>query len=255
MRGMFLLLALGMGLLLGGTTAAATETQDATDFDGVYEITYDQVAFNIHLCVNGHCAAIVVPASGNMPTEDEVDDLRDELQAECGANLEAWVCDWLVDPVVELIAAWVVTVSNQLPETAEVVVDPDPFMFLWWSTGLHPGVLETTSEQFDPVTLQPTGATLEDSINATFDNNDGYNNGNFLSIGLGLNYPMTGDNIICLPVAAATILGNIDRDDSMAMQGAFAGDIELVCLISDGNQLALFNLGVAEAATFSGEQQ
>ncbi len=235
--------------------AVAVETEPAEDFDGTYDITYPSVGFNLHLCVNGQCAAVVVPAFGDQVTQQHVDDLQVAVEDACYDGLDPWICDWLVDPVVDAIVLWAVAVANQLPETAEITVDPDPIMFLWWSTGLHGSTWDLTSEVQDPVTLAFTGEIREGSFGALMDNNDNANNGNFLAVGLAIGQGFAGNGIACLPAGAAVLGANSDRDAAFLMEGAFAVDVELACLVTDGVNLALVNLGLAEAATFEGVKQ
>jgi hypothetical protein len=244
-----------LAVLLTALSASAAETQPAEDFDGSYAITYPSVGFNLHLCVNGQCAYVNVPAVGDQVTPADVDELHLAVSDACYDGLDAWICDWLVDPVVDAIVTWAVAVANQLPETAEVTVDPDPIMFLWWSTGLHDSAWHVTSAVQDPVTLAFTGEVLEDDFNALLDNNDNDNNGNVLAVGLAIGQGFAGNGIACLPAGAAVIAANADRDASFALEGGYVADVELACLITDGQHLALVNLGVMEAAAFEGERQ
>ncbi len=232
--------------------AGAVEVDPATDFDGTYDIVYGDMGFNLHLCLNGQCLYVNLAAVGNMVTEEDVDALREELYDGCVQASPVWFCDAAVDPAVDLVVGYIVLVANLMPETAEIAVDPDPIMFLWWSTGLHGVDVYTESVQYAPDTLQPTGEVLEGWFGALLDNNAGANNGNFASLGLGIGQPGAGQGIACIPAAAALLTGNIDRDDDFAMAGGYAADVELVCLVSDGVHIGLVNLGLAEAGEFTG---
>lgn len=236
------------------TSASAVETQPATDFDGVYDIAYTAVGFNLHLCVNGHCLAAVVPSVGDQLTQADVDNLHGELEDACYDAIDPAVCDWLVDYAAQAITWWLVAVANQLPETAEITVDPNPIMFLWWNTGLHGSTWDLTSEVQDPITLDLTGEVYESWFGAMLDNNDGDVNGNFLAVGLAFGGIGVGNGIACIPAGAAALGANVDRDAAYDMEGAFAVDVELVCLLTDGVHWAVANLGVAEAATFEGSR-
>ena len=236
------------------TSATAVETQPATDFDGVYDITYSAVGFNLHLCVNGQCLEVGIPAVGDQPTPADVDNLYDELENSCYAAIDPGVCDWMVPYAHQVIVWWVVAVANQLPETAEITVDPNPIMFFWWNTGLHGSTWDLTSEVQDPITLDLTGEVYESWFGAMLDNNDGDNNGNFYAVGLAFGGIGVGNGIACIPAAAAALASNVDRDDAYAMEGAFAVDVELVCLLTDGVHWAVVNAGVAEMAAFEGSR-
>ena len=254
MRTLFTLL-LTVGLFTCLRPAGAVEIDPATDFDGTYDIVYGDMGFNLHLCVNGECLYVNLAAVGNMITEEDVDDLREELYDSCIQISPQWFCDAAVDPAVDLVVGYVVLVANSVPESAEIAVDPDPIMFLWWSTGLHRADVYTESVQYSPETLEPTGEVLEGSFGTLLDNNAGANNGNFVSIGLGIGQPGAVEGIACIPAAAAVLAGNMDREDDFAMAGAYAADVELVCLISDGVHFGLLNLGLAEVGEFSGTRQ
>jgi len=236
---------------LGGP-AGAVESEEATDFDGAYQITYTGVGFELYLCINGQCLELFVPAAGNEVTQADVDALRLELETLCDANIDPAVCDWIVDPVVSAVVWWVVLVANQLPETAVVTVDPNPIMFLWWSTGLHGSDWGIYSDVQDPITLAYTGETYEGWFGAMLDNNDGVNNGNFYAVGLAVGAPFGGGGIACIPAGAAGFATNSDRDADFALDGGFAVDVGIACLITDGIHLAVVNLGVSEAALFEG---
>ena len=249
-------LLLVIGLIVTIRPAAAVEVEPATDFDGVYDIVYGDMGFNVHVCLNGECIWVNVAAVGNMITQGDVDDLREQLYDDCIANgSPAWLCDCGADFASALAAWYVVMVANLMPETATLDVNPNPIMFLWWSTGLHGTDVYTESVQYAWDTLEPTGEVAEGWFGSILDNNAGANNGNFGSVGLGFGQPGVGQGIACIPAAAATVLGNIDRDADFLMDGAYAADVELVCLISDGTHLGLLNLGLAEAGVFSGTRQ
>ena len=235
-----------------GAPASAVETADATDFDGTYEIIYTGVGFQLYLCVNGQCLEVFVPAAGNEVTQADVDALRLELETACDANIDPAVCDWIVDPAVGAIVWWVVMVANQLPETAVVEVDPDPIMFFWWSTGLHGSTWDTYSDVQDTITLAYTGETYEGWFGAMLDNNDGVNNGNFYAVGLAVGAPFGGGGIACMPAGAAGFASNSDRDAEFALDGAFAVNVGIACLLSDGVHWAVVNIGASEAAAFEG---
>ena len=248
-------LLLAIGLILCVRPAAAVEVDPATDFDGVYEIEYGNMGFNLHICLNGECLYLNLGAYGNMVTPEEVEEAREQLYADCIQGSPQWFCDWAVDPFVDMAVWYIVFVANLMPETAEVVVDPNPIMFFIWSTGLHGADVYTESIQYDPTTLEPTGESLEGWFGSLLDNNDGDNNGNFGSIGLAFGQPGVAQGIACIPVAAATIGGNIDRDADFDMTGGYGADVEMVCLVSDGVHIGLVNLGLAEAGVFTGTRQ
>ncbi len=248
-------LLLAIGLIVCLRPAGATETEPATDFDGIYDVEYGDMGFNLHICLNGECLWINIAAEGNMLTPGDVEDAREQLYDDCIQATPQWFCDFAVDPFVDMAVWYVVFVANLMPETAEVVVDPNPIMFLWWSTGLHGADVYTESVQYDPATLEPTGEVLEGWFGTLLDNNAGANNGNFGSVGLAFGQPGAAQGIACIPAAVATIGGNIDRDDDFAMTGGYAADVELICLISDGVHIGLVNLGLAEAGEFTGAPQ
>jgi hypothetical protein len=234
--------------------AWAVETQPATDFDGVYDITYTAVGFDLHLCVNGQCLSVGIPAVGDQLTQADVDNLHDEVEDACYDQIDPAVCDWLVDYAVGAIQIWLVAVANQLPETAEVTVDPNPIYFFWWNTGLHGSTWDLTSEVQDPFTLDFTGEVYESWFGAMLDNNDGDHDGNFYAVGLAFGGIGVGNGIACVPAGAAAVAANVDRDAGYAMEGAFAVDVEIVCLLTDGVHWAVANLGIAEAAAFEGSR-
>ena len=247
------LMAILVVSLLTGPTAVATAAP-ATDFNGLYELTYEDTYFNLHLCLDGQCAYVDLAAVGNMIDQDDVDQLDDELTQTCLQSSPEWVCDLLVDPIVELATEYAVTVSNAMPDRADLAVNPNPIMFLWWSTGLHNMTITAEADQYDPQTLQPTGQVVTGQFPALLSNRGGGSNGRFLALGFDVGQVGAVDGLACVTAGAAAVTGQIDRNADFEMGATYVGDMELICVLDIGVPVSVINVGIGLEADFLGER-
>ncbi|MCK6528845.1 hypothetical protein L6R50_15210 [Myxococcota bacterium] len=239
--------------LLAATPASATQTYPVRQFNGTYDLEWEEVWIDLHLAAAAPGASwaadvpVLLDVDGIDASEEEAiwHEVHDPCADALGEDLGAAFCAPLADAVAEALVTTNDALLAVLPVSVRMSVSyADAMNWLYRALGVYPATGAHFTADGPPF-----------AAGYALDNNDGASNGHFFTGGFVLNGAGAVEALACLDSSWIGIDGRIDRTARFAMGGSFTSGRDLTCAGGAPGYEIVADIGLAMGGDFTGQRR